>query len=306
MLCLVCGSKETEKSWKVKSYQYYHCSSCRSLFLNPLSMKSKAIGAYDDFDYQTGFINESKIRLRARNILKNCLMLHSQAKNILDIGCGVGFLLDEAKKIGLNPFGIEPSVKLAEFARKKYKLRINSSYIGTSDRRVAPFSTEQFDVVILSHVLEHVENPRHFLEIVLSYLSKNGILYIETPNYSGWLAEREKENYTFLTPPEHISLFSFSGLSTILKQFNNIAIENYSTYSEPEHVVGVFKPRPRPVIPDERSEFRDPFPHMLPKSLRLLKKLKYLIVHFLLVPLLLPLFNLGGKGSYLAFYIRKK
>ena len=304
MPCLVCKSKNIEKSWKVVSHQYYLCNTCGSLFLNPFPEIKTIKDTYDNFKYETGFINESKIRLRARDIIKNCLKLNSQAKNIVDIGCGAGFLLDEAKKTGLKAVGLEPSTKLAEFARKKYKLEVRSSYVG---RRYSLFSGRKFDILILSHVLEHVENPQDFLKKAISYLSKNGILYIETPNYSGWLAEREKENYTFLTLPEHICLYSHKGLLTILQQFNNLTIERSPTYSEQEHVVGIFKPKSRPIIPDPPAGgFRDLFPNKSNTPLKLLKKLKYLLVHFLLAPLLLPLFNLGGKGSYLAFYIKKK
>jgi 2-polyprenyl-3-methyl-5-hydroxy-6-metoxy-1,4-benzoquinol methylase len=48
-------------------------------------------------------------------------------------------------------------------------------------------SNEKFDLIILSHVLEHLLNPSVFLKKIKSILSDNGILYIEVPSLEGIL-----------------------------------------------------------------------------------------------------------------------
>lgn len=300
----VCHNRNMQKSWKVGKYQYYSCTLCDSLRIIP-PPKTKIIKeTYSDFSYTTGFKNENNIRARSQIILKKCLQLNKTAKTILDIGCGAGFLLDEARRKGLIPTGLEPSMSLAKYAREELGLTIYDEYL---TKETVKRLNGTFDIVILSHVIEHIPNPEKFLKLVSLLLSQNGILYIETPNYGGWLARLEKKNYTFLTPPEHVSLFSKRGLDMLLEDSNKtLKTEIWSTYSEPEHVVGAFM-----LLRKNRSIKLLRLPKLLKQSNtnkfpNIFKQLKYLLINKFLASALLPLFNFGGQGSYLSCYIRKK
>ncbi|MCD6475542.1 MAG: class I SAM-dependent methyltransferase [Anaerolineaceae bacterium] len=96
---------------------------------------------------------------------------------LLDVGAGHGFLLREARNRGALVSGVEPSVRHAG------RLRVDGFDVQTGS--VEQFLSERkdvFDVVVLSHVLEHIGSPKTFLITVRRMLSDGGIICVEVPN----------------------------------------------------------------------------------------------------------------------------
>ncbi len=103
-----------------------------------------------------------------------------KVKSIFEIGCGRGYLLSEFRKNmdkSLKIMGIEPDLAAANFGSKNLNLHIEQGMLETFRPEI------KYDLVILSHVLEHVLDPVKFLNNVLSnYLSPGGVLFIEVPS----------------------------------------------------------------------------------------------------------------------------
>src|SRR3989344_1563939 len=123
----------------------------------------------------------------------------------------------------------------------------------------------------------------------------------------------EKYNYTFLTPPDHIWLFSKKSFHYILQDNLKIQIEKISSYSFPEHFMGILKYFFKKRILTGHPEFisgSESKKQMLKlvqhDKKRTLTSFKYLVVDKFFAPLLTPLLNLGIYGSILELYIRKK
>lgn len=95
-------------------------------------------------------------------------------RRIVDVGCGVGTFLAVAKEAGWEPVGIEESVYGLEFARKHYDIEIHRSFDEIAESSV--------DVLRASHVLEHLAEPRPFLDAVARLLKPGGILHVLVPN----------------------------------------------------------------------------------------------------------------------------
>ena len=96
---------------------------------------------------------------------------------LLDIGCGHGFLITEARARGASVSGVEPSAKHAtRLSEKGFEV-----FTGTLEQFVAE-TREPYDVVTCSHVLEHSSNPKQFLEHASGLLDKDGLLCAEVPN----------------------------------------------------------------------------------------------------------------------------
>lgn len=83
-------------------------------------------------------------------------------ENVLDIGCATGDFLNEFP-FGKNKIGIDLCEKNIEFANAKYR---RNKYI-CSDFLNFKFDKE-YDIIILSEILEHVENDRELLEIAIN------------------------------------------------------------------------------------------------------------------------------------------
>src|SRR6185503_4087433 len=95
------------------------------------------------------------------------------------------------------------------------------------------------DFITMIHVIEHVTNPRHFIRDAANLLYPDGILYIETPNLESHLFHVEKNEYTFLTPPAHVWLFSEKSMRMLTQGL--FSLEYISTYSYPTHLAGIIK-----------------------------------------------------------------
>lgn len=97
---------------------------------------------------------------------------------LLEIGCAMGTLLNEIRKLGWKVVGIEPEAWTYKLARNKYKLDvINSTF------QEAELEESSFDVVLLLHVIEHLPNPNKGLSQIARLIRPGGFLVLETPRF---------------------------------------------------------------------------------------------------------------------------
>lgn len=114
---------------------------------------------------------------------------------VLDIGCGTGFLLERLAGRGFSGVGIDLSPESVEHARRRL------AEIGAADRLTAIVGSAYeppagpYDLIALTDVLEHLEDPRACLAALRAQLAPGGLLVISTPNRRSlpgarrWLAE---------------------------------------------------------------------------------------------------------------------
>src|SRR3989344_9438654 len=179
MKCLLCRSNSKNYLYTVNSYKVAVCQVCRLVFIDPLPSRRSIEEYYRlNFTYEGGFKQEKLIRKEAVRVLEKIRSIKAKKNlTILDIGCGAGFFLDEAKRFGFRPFGIEPSEELVRYAKKNLKLNVIKGEFPTKK-----LQKKKFDVIILSQVIEHLTNPKIFLENIYQYLKDDGIFYLATPN----------------------------------------------------------------------------------------------------------------------------
>jgi SAM-dependent methyltransferase len=114
---------------------------------------------------------------------------------VLDVGCGTGFLLERLAERGYSGVGIDLSPESVEHASRRLE------EIGASDRLSARVGSAYeppdgpFDLICLTDVLEHLEDPRACLSALRDRLAPEGLLVVSTPNRRSlpgarrWLAE---------------------------------------------------------------------------------------------------------------------
>lgn len=112
----------------------------------------------------------------------------SSGDNVLDIGCGNGFLASAVSRKAKKVFGIDISEKNIALAKKRFQEE-NVEYI-VGDATTHEFK-ENFDAIILSNVLEHIENRTDFLKDIKRLAPR---ILIRVPLLSrDWLAVYKKE-----------------------------------------------------------------------------------------------------------------
>ena len=123
-----------------------------------------------------------------------------KGSNILDLGSGDQFLMNEFKKRGISYFSLD--IKDLDFEKDKFS-----------------FESNKFDLVISLAVLEHLKNPDLFLEESRRVLKNESYLFLSTPN---WKYSKD----IFYDDVTHVKPYSPESLNEILciKNFKDVKI----------------------------------------------------------------------------------
>jgi 2-polyprenyl-3-methyl-5-hydroxy-6-metoxy-1,4-benzoquinol methylase len=130
---------------------------------------------------------------------------------LLDVGCGSGLFLGQMKQLGWQVEGVDPDPQAALIAREHYDVPVT-----VGDFTTGMFAPQSFDVVTLSHVIEHAIDPVELLRTCGAALRPNGRLVIMTPNIRSLGHLTKGKTWFPLDPPRHLFLFSVSTLSACI------------------------------------------------------------------------------------------
>lgn len=233
-----------------KIWNFYKCtnSECRCLWIDPLPNKKQTKASYDGYythqglevkipfkdSHSDNFVCKQLLSLGKR-ILK-LLKIDKKRKNyylhgllgvkpakVLEIGCGSGTRLNAFKKLGWDVEGQEVDPLAAKYCKDNYGVEV---HCGELVALGLPEST--YDVVLMSHVLEHLANPQQILEAAFRLIKPGGELRISTPNAEGLSLKIHGKNSFLLDPPRHLSLHTRGSLS---KLFENIGFSQFEIKS---------------------------------------------------------------------------
>ncbi len=99
-------------------------------------------------------------------------------RSIIDIGCGNGHLLYQAREAGWTVRGMELSADAAENIRNDTGIEV----VVSNFLEYEPTSDEQYDVVVLRHVLEHLPDSILAMQKINALLKDCGLALLEFPN----------------------------------------------------------------------------------------------------------------------------
>ncbi len=143
---------------------------------------------------------------------------------LLDVGCGAGGFLWAGRELGCEVRGIEPSEAHSRIARELD--------LPVSQGRFEPGSLQEhsFEIVLLSHVIEHILEPAPFLEALAKLLVVGGKLVVVTPNAASLVAVLSERYWVMLKPVDHVSMLTE-------KSFRAMGLERFGLleFSQGEH-----------------------------------------------------------------------
>jgi SAM-dependent methyltransferase len=139
--------------------------------------------------------------------------------NVLDVGCGAGAFLDQARKAGLQTFGLELNPSAAEKARAKGHV-IFDRLLHEVPADACPGG---FDLITLFQVLEHVPEPIAAINQAVAHLKPGGYISIAVPSKSGIYRFIPWDPHQW--PPHHISRWCLKNFKTLADQTNLRLIE---------------------------------------------------------------------------------
>jgi 2-polyprenyl-3-methyl-5-hydroxy-6-metoxy-1,4-benzoquinol methylase len=193
--CPSCGSNNCKNLYDLRKPKVHATlglagiiKKCKNCSLQFKTFDNEVEELYDDA-YADNFLKTEEysgthaINFFEKIVIKSYNKLDKKNKpTLLDIGSGIGIMLDTAKKIGYTPTGIELSSKLSKVAQSKghevLNININESKI-----------ERKFETITMMDIIEHLEDPKQILQSLKPLLNKNGELIVYTPNHDSFIVK---------------------------------------------------------------------------------------------------------------------
>ena len=193
-----------------KDLDYYKCINCELQFFDPLiSGDEKFYNALQKLDWY--YIDEKEEYNSAKNYIKS-------TDKLLEIGGGKGSFVKYLPT--KNYTGIEFSTKAREMAAKN-NIKMENELIQNYVKKKQNF----FDVVVSFQVLEHVSDPKNFIEAKLRALKIGGKMIITVPSEDSFL--KYVTNGLFNMPPHHVTRWNDKTFHFLSKKYELKIINIY-------------------------------------------------------------------------------
>jgi SAM-dependent methyltransferase len=190
----------------------FRCARCGTVQQPSLPAGAELVAVYramDDADY---LAEEAGRRATARRLLE-LVERHAPRGRLLEVGCGHGLLLDEARRRGWDPLGLEPSAAAAGYARDVLGLAVRGSTLDQLDGEV----DGRFEAIVMADVLEHLEDPRAAVRACAALLAPGGALCVVTPDPASRTARLAGRRWWGLLPA-HTYLLPRRTLGELLRR----------------------------------------------------------------------------------------
>lgn len=204
--CIICNSANHRVIYKTREDKFVNpedkdgifsqkviCKSCGLIFQNPVFTDEELKNIYstsywkfaesEEFSptekvlKEKGYRADDQIKWLERFLDLDCA---SGAKKALDVGSSIGLFLNSLKKKGWQVEGVEPAKNFAEYVKNTYGIKVYQDFLENVE-----LEKSSYDLIILSHILEHLPDPVSTLSKLGSYLKEDGFLFIEIPNVKG-------------------------------------------------------------------------------------------------------------------------
>jgi 2-polyprenyl-3-methyl-5-hydroxy-6-metoxy-1,4-benzoquinol methylase len=211
--CPVCGGSAFRHLTGEDGYDWEICERCDLVRLTNAFAFSEQVAIQDE-TYATNYIAKYDAKLdkklaRCRQRLK-LITRQVTHGNFLDVGSNYGFMTEVAVRAGFRATGLEVNPGLVAHARKTYPQHpFVCSPLETFDAGGA-----RFDAVYCSEVIEHVIDPRRFLQSLARLMRQGAVLLLTTPH----IREYRRRGYTKMQAPDHKLYFNNANLHRLLRE----------------------------------------------------------------------------------------
>jgi len=221
--CALCGGFDFKPALDCENFSFVRCASCGLVQRNPQPVKDEIIARYStvygndylsyELENEAAFLKLQQLALKDVKFdeLEKILFRAKEPPSVIDAGCAAGALLADLRDRGWRVTGVEIS-PCAQYAVNERQLDVRN--IPFEENK---FPQTHFDVVLASHLIEHLNDPASFLTEANRVLKEDGRVFITTPNISGFQARLYGSQWRSAIF-DHLYLFSVRTLSEMLKK----------------------------------------------------------------------------------------
>lgn len=214
--CPLCKSSD-ERRFRVlysnkPAWEIIVCDHCSFTFI-PGHYRSAMGSEYYEDDSVVQHMKQGNnwVKLQRQKLRLSFLKKFVRKGKVLDIGAGWGHFLYAASEAGFSTKGVERDSSAAEYARGELGLDVLQQ-----DFRDLP-ETEQFDVITMWDVLEHLDDPCEIIEKCARLTKDNGYILLQVPQIDSFFAGLQKQQWIHLSL-EHVNYFNRETIEMLLVQ----------------------------------------------------------------------------------------
>ncbi len=182
-----------------------HNTAYSSENINPLIGSNFFVGKFTEKLYD--FFHPYSVKWRRKRIQKEI-----GVGQLLDVGCRNGDFLQEMRRQLWEVVGVGKKSIQGEYASKTLGLKIYYDLI-----QLVPKYENHFDVITFWHSLDHFLDPREALELAISLLKENGLIYVALPNLISLDFLIYHKYWAFLDAPRRLHHFSPVSMKKFVK-----------------------------------------------------------------------------------------
>jgi SAM-dependent methyltransferase len=218
LICPACGSAGPSASrlYRRASWPTWDCGACAVSFVWPLPEAAYLSEVYRFERYASVVYRADSPRMRRRAAMVDALLSKTEATiehigSLLDVGCSTGTLMGVASRRGWTVEGLERDLTTADTAARRVGAVVHcAETIGElpADR--------SYDLIVMSHVLEHVRDPAATLREARVRLRASGNLLIRVPNARSVASRSTGRLWPWFCPPIHLYYFDLGALTHVL------------------------------------------------------------------------------------------
>lgn len=212
---------------KIYGAKYIQCQNCGHIFISKRASEKFLRNFYaENKDYASTYTDKKSLKIRINQVVRPKIEWMEQEyrrvykrkpKLILDVGAGAGHFVFACRGKGYDVEGIEISEPSLKFAKEVLGVGLKN------ENFIESISDNKYDIITFWGVLEHVINPREFIQKAVSQLNKQGMVIIQVPNFYS-LSTAIQKNFAesvvrHLDPLPHIQIFTENSLSWLLLNF---------------------------------------------------------------------------------------
>ena len=211
------------------------CMGCGLVYLSPRPQASE-LGRIYPPGYHSYAMGGRGPRQRAAKLRFRRIIL-DHFKNVpfirlLDVGCGNGWHLDLARAVGprrIDTVGIDIDERAVATAQKH-------GHIAFAGRFEDVHLDRQFDLITMTHVIEHLSDPQAAVAKAARMLNPGGVLAIETPNIGSWEYRRFKAHWGAYHIPRHWTFYDRDSIQS-LGELEGLKLVDWYCHPGPTHWV---------------------------------------------------------------------
>jgi 2-polyprenyl-3-methyl-5-hydroxy-6-metoxy-1,4-benzoquinol methylase len=186
--CPACGNSSIQECrvwYTLPEFEVLRCCQCGVIFIN------RVVDDNVGFTVECAIITDPTVTLKSahdfkslkENLQKIAGVAQSRSVRLLDVGCGIGTFLLEARQEGWRVAGLELSPTVGAYAREQRGLEV---HVGSIES-VTDFPQASFDIISMFGVIEHLANPSAAAQECAKILRPGGFLVLQTPTEDGLL-----------------------------------------------------------------------------------------------------------------------